>query len=72
VKLCDAEKREHMDRIHQVACGGRRQRDGGLAGEQKERERLLQVKADGGIGVAGIAARDVLADEQSKSPPRVV
>src|ERR1019366_5185477 len=38
------------------------QRDGGLGGEQQERKRLLQIQANGGIRVAGIANGDVLAD----------
>jgi len=41
---------------------GRSQRDGSLGGEQKERECLLQVQADGGIGVAEITDGNVLTD----------
>src|SRR5258705_13779650 len=41
-----------------------RQRDRGLAGDQKKCERLLQVEAHGGVGVAQIADGDILADMQ--------
>src|SRR5208282_959862 len=43
---------------------GRRQRYGSLGGEKKERECLLQVQANGGIGVAEITDGDVLTDVQ--------
>src|SRR5438132_10488195 len=42
----------------------RRQRYRGLGGKQQKGERLLQVEADGGIGVAEIADREILADMQ--------
>src|SRR5580693_86682 len=43
---------------------GRNQRYGGLAGQQEERERLLQIQADGSISMAEITDGDVLADVQ--------
>src|SRR5882762_463162 len=47
-----------------VSLRGRSQGHGGLAREQEESERLLQVQADGGIGVAEITDGDVLANVQ--------
>src|SRR6267378_3141368 len=41
---------------------GRSQGDGSLGGEQEESERLLQIQADGGIGMAEITDGDVLSD----------
>src|SRR5262245_24416220 len=46
------------------SLAGRHQGDGGLGGEQEERERLLKVQADDLVGVTGIADRNVLADVQ--------
>ena len=43
---------------------GRKQRHCSLCGEQQERERLLQVQADGVISVAEITDGDVLTDVQ--------
>src|SRR5271155_1754676 len=52
-----------IDRYTSSRPGGR-QRHRGLGREQEEGERLLQVEADRGIGVAQIADRNVLADVQ--------
>jgi hypothetical protein len=41
---------------------GRSQRDGGFAGEHQKSERLLQIQADSGIGVAEVTDGDVLAE----------
>ena len=49
-----------------LRLGRRRERDGRLGGEQEECERLLQVEADGGIGVTEIADGDVLTDVQAE------
>src|ERR1700722_539786 len=43
---------------------GSSQRDGSFGGEQKKGERLLQIQPDGGVAVAKIADRDVLANVQ--------
>ena len=40
----------------------RRQRDRGFGGEEQEGKCLLQIQSDDGIGVAGIADGDILAD----------
>jgi len=41
---------------------GRNQSDSGFGGEQKESECLLQIQADGGVGMTEIADGDVLPD----------
>jgi hypothetical protein len=60
-----------LDARRAFSLGGR-EHHGSLARQQQEGHGLLKVEADGRVGMAEIADRDVLADGSSKSPPRVV